>query len=205
MIVYGMTENEMTKEVLSDMKNAFRYEDVNQNKFRRLVLKAARFPIYYHYVYLSPKKNKWFILLEARSKKEHSEMARLTFVTTHDTPHGIYAIMVSFYKGKPFLILYPPHFFKRFRERMSIDETGEDLMLRHFRYNNSYVFDRSIKIEDSHFSEIAGSSTYGVAFGFQTEENNIMFKTFVSYDMLKGKQIEVYMRNEKIRKEIHDD
>lgn len=63
MIVYGMTEKEIMSEVLSDKLNAFRYEDANHNKFRRLVLKASKFPVYYHYIYRSPKKNKWYILL----------------------------------------------------------------------------------------------------------------------------------------------
>lgn len=37
-----------------------------------------------------------------------------------------------------------------------------------------------------------------------TECGNILFKTFVTYDMLKGEQVEKFTRNEEIRKEIHE-
>lgn len=43
----------------------------------------------------------------------------------------------------------------------------------------------------------------GVALGYVSAEGNILFKTFVTYDMLKGEQIAKFIENEKIRQEIH--
>lgn len=206
MIVYGMTESEIVREVLADMGNAFRYEDRNSNQFRRAVIKAARFPVRSEFVYRSPRKNTWLVLREARTKKEYGDNCRITFVTTHDTPHGIYAIMVSWVEGQPQLILYPPHFFSRFRERMKLSESGKNLMLRFFRFNSSYVHETIQKKVngDQYVVEIAGSTLEGVALGLVSTEGNVLFKTFVTYDMLKGEQIAKYLENEKIRKEIHD-
>lgn len=206
MIVHTMTESELTKEVMNDMFNAFRWEDVNSNKFRRVVIKATRFPVYSNYKYTSPRKNKWLILLEARSKKEFGDFCRTTYVTMYDSPHGMYAVMVSWVEKKPQLIIYPPHFFARFRDRFSINATGQDLMLEFFKYNSSYVYEIVDKhIDNEHITrEVYGSCTDGVCLGFWTSENNIMFKTFVTYDMLKGEQISKFTNNEKYRQEIHN-
>lgn len=206
MIVASMTEQEIRKEVLADMANAFRWEDRNQNRFRRLVLKASRFPVFSHYLYTSPRKNKWLILLQANSKKEHSDLCRITFVVTYDSPHGMYAILVSFIDGEPQLIYFAPHFFKRFKERMYLGLTGMELLIEFFRFNSGFVFDRTIKKinESQYFTEIAGSALDGVALGVESIYDNILFKTFVTYEMLKGQQIEKYTENERIRQEIHD-
>lgn len=44
MIVATMKEEELIKEVLSDMTNAFRFSDSKDQKFRRMVLKSTAFP-----------------------------------------------------------------------------------------------------------------------------------------------------------------
>lgn len=206
MLVYGMTEKEMANEVISDMVNAFRFEDVNQNKFRREVLKASRFPIYRHFEYTSPRKNKWLVFYEARTKKEFGDNCRITFVVTHNTPHGVYATLVSWVEGKPQLIMYPPHFFSRFRERMQLNATGIELMKLFFRHNASYVYEvKQVQVtQDTYINEIYGSCKEGVALGVLTVENNILFKTFITYDMLKGEQVNKFIENEKLRKEIHE-
>jgi hypothetical protein len=206
MIVYGMSEKEMTQEVMSDMFNAFRYEDRNQNKFRRQVLKSSVFPVYRHIIYTSPRKNRWLILIEARSKKEVGDLCRITYVTTHQTPHGVYAIMVSWVQGQPQLIFFPPHFFSRFRTRMGLNEYGMDLLIYFFRRNSSFVYEQQVRelTCDQYVTEIYGSTRDGVALGVATVEGNILFKTFVTYDMLKGEQIEKFTKNEELRIEIHD-
>ena len=52
--------------------------------------------------------------------------------------------------------------------------------------------------------EVYGSTKEGVAMGVMTVEGNVLFRTFVTYDMLKGEQIEKYTKNEEIRREIHE-
>lgn len=207
MIVATMNEQEIIREVLGDMVNAFRWEDRNHNRFRRLVLKSTRFPVYSHYSYTSPKKNKWLILLQAQNKKEFGDNSRTTYVATYNSPHGIYAIMVSFINENPHLIFYPPHFFRRYRERMDLDLHGDELLVEFFRYNSGYVFEHYLKDSGGgeKILEIAGSTNDGVALGIQSVNGNLLFKTFVTYDMLKGEQIEVYTKNELIRKELHEE
>ncbi len=48
-----------------------------------------------------------------------------------------------------------------------------------------------------------GSTKDGVALGWHTTGGNVHFKTFITYEMTKGDQIEIFAQNEKIRQELH--
>lgn len=206
MIVHTMSETELFKEVTTDLVNAFKYSDAKDQKFRRMVIKSTRFPVYAHSLYLSPRKNNWIILFEARSKKEIGEESRITFVTYHNSPHGYYAVMVSYLNNRQHLIVYPPHFFSRYAERCNIELSGIALITRFFKLNCSYAYQfNNIPLQaDKFVTEIYGSTLEGVAMGVETIERNVLFKTFITYDMTKGKQIEAFAENEKIRREIHE-
>lgn len=206
MIVHTMSEAELFKEVTADMVNAFKYSDVKDQKFRRMVIKSTRFPVYAHSLYLSPRKNNWIVFFEARSKKETGDDSRIVFVTYYNSPHGYYAVMVSYLKGKQHLIVYPPHFFSRYAERCKIGLSGVDLILRFFKLNYSYAYEfKDIQLQADEFrTEIYGSTAEGVAMGVETVEGNVLFKTFITYNMTKGEQIDIFTENERYRKEIHE-
>lgn len=205
MIVCTMTEEEMRKEVLSDLENAFRYSDAKDKAFRRMVIKSNKFPVYSHAIYLSPRKNTWLILYEAKSKKETGDNSRVTFVACYNSPHGHYAVMISFINGNNHLVIYPPHFFSRYAMRCGINLSGIDLMLHFFRFNSSYVFDlKQVEVgKDMIRTDVFGSTKDGIAMGYLSVNKNILFKTFITYDMAKGEQIDTFYTNEQIRKEIH--
>lgn len=206
MLTAYMTENEVKKEVLLDAFNAFRYEDSISNKFRRLVLKATRFPVYSHITYMSPRKNRWLIVREARNKKEVLDNCRITYAVTHDTPHGLYCVMLTWVEGDMQLVFYPPHFFSRFRTRLNLNETGIKLMFRFLQFNTGYV--NKIDVNENNNGQpsitIIGSTHEGVSLGFITEYQNVMFKTFITYDMLKGQQVETCFKNKELLNEIHN-
>lgn len=197
MIVATMTEEELIKEVRSDMVNAFRFSDSKDQKFRRMVLKSTTFPVRSYCYYTSPKKNKWIILFEARSKKEIGDSCRFTFACAYNSAHGYYAVMPTTTNGTHHLIMYPPHFFSRFADRCGIELTGVDLIRRYFTLNPSYAFE----IKEN---EVYGSSEDGVAMGLMSAKGSVLFKTFITYEMTKGEQVKVFAENEKIRKEIHN-
>ena len=105
------------------------------------------------------------------------------------------------------MIVYPPHFFSRFAERMSLDVTGVNLIRRYFEKNNSYTFETEDELISDNLCRrnIYGSSLEGVAMGVEiTGYEIILFKTFITYDMTKGQQISLFARNEEIRREIHE-
>ena len=85
MITSTMTEKELIVEVTADYLNAFRYSDHIDRKFRRLVIKSTRFPVMACYEYVSPRKNRWLIFCESRSKKEVLDNSRISLVTIYNT------------------------------------------------------------------------------------------------------------------------
>jgi hypothetical protein len=205
MIVYSMNEKELSAEVMQDMDNVIRYIEANLNKFRRIVLKSTRFPVYSYHTYTSPRKNKWIIILEARNKKEFGKMCGVTYVVTYDTPHGIYAILYSILNGNPILFFYPPHFFKRFRERTGQDKSGMDLIKEFFKINVGVVNKIINKMIDDNtcMYEVIGTTDSGVCLGLITSERNVHFKTFITKEMLKGEQIDTFIMTDAIRQEVY--
>lgn len=206
MIVPTMTEQELVKEVILDFENAFRFSDACDRKFRRLVIKSSRFPVYACWEYLSRRKNRWLIFFEARRKKEVGEKCRITFVCLHNTNKGYHAIMVTFTEGVRHLVLFTPHFFSRYAERCGIELSGIELIKRYFRHNSSYVYTlkETRSGENAFVREVFGSAEEGVALGVASTEGNILFRTFITYGMTKGEQIEKFAENERLRKEIHN-
>jgi hypothetical protein len=201
-----MTEQELMREVKTDFVNAFRISNYHDQKFRRMVIKSSRFPVFTQFEYTSPRKNRWIIFLEAHSKKEIGDKSRITFVCIYQAKHGYYAVMVTFTNKKQHLVIYAPHLFSRYAERCGVKLSGVELMKHFFKRNSNYVYDirDTVINENTAIREIYGSTAEGVAMGFMSTEGNVMFRTFITYDMTKGEQINKFAENERIRREIHD-
>lgn len=207
MILPTFSEKQLISEITSDMTNVVRFSDYMDKKFRRLVIKAAKYPVRYSQFYTSPLKNRWIILLEAHSKSEVLDNCRITLVCLYKDRNGfLNAAMPTSTSGEKHLIFYPYHFFKRYKERIGSYESGEKIIRDYFKLNFSYVFEKAEKRllnSNMAYMEVYGSSLEGVAMGVETLEHNIFFKTFITYAMTKGEQIKKFADNEKIRKEIH--
>lgn len=206
MIVYTMTNTEIQREVERDLPEMVAFVDSRDTKFRRAVIKANRFPLYFAPTFKTSKAgNKWMILFEARSKKDMND-SRVTFVCYFNTPTGYYAVMPTSTSGEFHHIFYQPHFFSRFGQRFGLNKHGINLIAEYFKINYSYTFEINNNfIDESHYIiEVYGSSKHGVAMGVSLTSGNIFFRTFITYDMLKGEQIDVFTKNEQIRQEIHE-
>lgn len=203
MIIPQMSETELLDEIKKDLPNVVNISNNKDGKVRRIIQKSVLFPVYLHSYITSPRKNKWIILWEARNRKNVGDDSLISFVCYQETPHGRYAYMPTWANKKLILIIYPPHFFSRFAERMNMDLSGVELIKRYFEKNNSYAYE--FGTADDSRQQIYGSSLEGIALGLRnTEHDIILFKTFITYDMSKGAQIETFARNEEIRKEIHE-
>lgn len=207
MIVSQMTESELLEEIRIDLPNVVRMSNTKENKVRRIIKKSVLFPVYIHSFVTSPRKNKWLILWEARSKKNIGDNSLITFICYQETPHGRYVYMPTWNNDSLILIVYPPHFFSRFSCRMSLDMAGVNLIRRYFERNNSYTFEAEEELVSGNLFQrnIYGSSLEGVAMGIEVVGYDIiLFKTFITYDLARGQQITLFARNEDIRKEIHE-
>ena len=94
------------------------------------------------------------------------------------------------------------HLYGRYRERFLKDqEVSNDHVIRSFHLNNPRSYGTDIsedlmpgspELEDLSKRKLAYVYTEGVAFGVVAEENVVLLKTFVSFDMLFPKQIEIF-------------
>lgn len=206
MIVDSFSEEEYLAEIKKDFENVLKISDNREPKVRRLALKSSKFPIYPYCYVTSPLKNRWLILWEITGRKNTGEESLVYFMLIKNTTNGREVYMPNFVNGKLILLLFLPHLFSRFAKRSGIDLTGEDLIKRFFEQNSSFGFsEKTVPIsEKSAYTEVYGSTKEGVCLGLKSVSNNIIaLKTFVTYDMLKGGQIERLAATEKIRKEIH--
>lgn len=208
MVTGAMSETEVTKELTKDLGDLLRYSDINfDKKFRRDVIHADTFPIYRRYTWRSRNKNPWTVIYEARTKKDVGDLSRTTSFVTSDSEIGRYVYMPTFVNKRLMWIIYPPHFFSRYNTRCGKNLTGQALYDSFFKSNASYIFEiKDVMSEDGQTMtrEVYGSTKEGVAMGVMTVEGNVLFRTFVTYDMLKGEQVEKYTKNEEIRREIHE-
>lgn len=202
MITHTMTQGELLHEIKSDYKELILLSDKKDKDVTRIVKKASVFPVRLHSFATTKRKNKWIMFWQANSRKNVGDLSILHFVCYFDTPHGKYAIAPIFVSGKMALTLYPPHFFSRFAERMGLSITGTDLIKRFCEVNYNYAF--SYKKETEVGLSAFGSSEEGISLGV-VRGDVYLFKTFITYQMCKGEQIDTFYEKNELRKEVHDD
>lgn len=94
--------------------------------------------------------------------------------------------------------MFPPHFFKRYAERFNLDLHGKDLIV-HF-FSDNIFFPLKVMEDKVGKPYLAGCFADGVGLGEITKEGNYIFKTFITYDLAKGNQIEEFKNLDFIRK-----
>lgn len=142
MIVPTMTLEEVAKQYSGDMDNLLAKRYSLQPKFSSLVKKSRRFPVVAQYEYIShTNHNRYFFNYSAQKRGEWNTPHCNVFCV-FEKPEGKYAI--SSVNGGRLFIVFPPHFFSRYRERILKDDSihGVELIKRYFLAN-----DRMIKEE----------------------------------------------------------
>lgn len=183
-----MSATEVRAEITADLIDVNSRTRIYEKEFRRVVLKTSRFPVYFKPVaFTTKRKNRWLALYEAKNKKNANDIP-VVYVCILDSKSGLNAFMLSVKNGGFAIVMYPSHFFQRYRERFLEGNTSLkslDVITSFFRYNPAFTFDKQGEIMN-------GSCLHGVCLGEELEENFIIFKTFVTYDMLKGDQVLTY-------------
>ena len=137
-----MTLEEVAKQYSGDMDNLLAKRYSLQPKFSSLVKKSRRFPVVAQYEYIShTNHNRYFFNYSAQKRGEWNTPHCNVFCV-FEKPEGKYAI--SSVNGGRLFIVFPPHFFSRYRERILKDDSihGVELIKRYFLAN-----DRMIKEE----------------------------------------------------------
>lgn len=202
-----MTADELVNEFTADLPQVMSVSDVKQIKADKIIKKSKMFPVYLHAYLKTKRKNDWIILLEAKNNKYVGDDCLISLISHFDVGAGRYAMFWTSYKSTPVHIIFTPHFFSRFAERVGVNLTGIELIHRYFKKNPSYGFNyTSDYFGNMQKINVYGSTTEGVAMGVQlnTKHNIILFRTFITYDMCKGKQVGDFAKANEIRRELHD-
>lgn len=187
MIVSSMSYIELRKEVENDIvlvrRKAKHVEAELEKKMKRNKLKT----ITHIYDYNSPNKNKWLVKIEIGFKN-----VACSFLTYFYIDNKIAAIQVV---DARYLLYYTTHFFKRYKERMKLDITKpEDLIREYFAGSTNFV-PKLLGVTENYLLKMFILCKHGAILGnIHTESSICKMNTFITTDMLKTDQVE--MENE---------
>lgn len=211
MIVHSMTFTEIHNELYNDLptlKNKILY---CQKEFRRKLLKTSRYPFIYSYDCYSRIKKNHFILTFVALKRGNMNNPLISVCGIYTRAEGIYVAQMA--TGNNAITIYPPHFFKRYRERISKDFliSCSDMIKHYFTMHKGFMYTiltkemkavyRSLeKIEDDSDCFVC-VTTDGYCFG-ERQGNIFIMKTIISDDMLFESQKEAFgnLRDDFIKK-----
>lgn len=196
-----MTVQEIYKEVFEDFDTLEKKIDTCKHNFERFVLKSSRYPVVKSYTFLTKKKNVFTVTFTARKRSERKKPI-LGFYAIYSRPEGRYAVSITI--PSKIISIYPPHFFKRYRERILKDDTisNQDIINVFFKNNWGFTFAvvndeyESVyqSFESTHTDEnlsFVAATSQGYCFGEYKDSVNIL-KTIISKEMLFDKQKPIF-------------
>lgn len=199
MIVSSMTPNQIYDEIMADVPNMMNVLKYKQEKVRQRVLRSQLFPMCLHALITTKRKNNWLLVWNIKSKKDISRDICAAGSCIQDTQAGKFVLIRQLTEGVPSLMIYTPHFFKRYAERVGIDLQGIPLIIEFFKKNNtSYIKKRIIRGKE----ELTATLNEGVAFCREIDNCHhrcYIMKTFINYDMRKEDQEPGFIESELCR------
>lgn len=209
MIVQSMTDEEIIRQLETDLPEVEAKTAAKANEFRRMVIKSKSFPFNANpFTVTTANRNRWIVIFRAMDRKERKKIsyAHTTFICTAAFANGIHAfinpIMITDGSREVRLIIFQPHFFARFRERLGIRKTGIDLVADYFLKNYSYYYglqDQNTENMEWPGTRIYGTSKQGIGLGIIQSESRTLFKTFITYEMMHQAQFSIFTQNEILR------
>jgi hypothetical protein len=215
MIVPSMTVQEIHKEVFEDVRNLRGKLHECRNDFKKIILKGSRYPLTKSYDCKTREKRNLFIVDFTAIKRSDWKKPILTIYGIYSRLEGRYAVALSV--DMNIISIYPPHFFKRYRERIVKDEflSYEDIIRQYFK--NDWGFMAGVVNEDFesvyHSFEndykndkvsFVAATSQGYCFGEKQGNVNII-KTIVSEDMLFENQKSIFNELKKAFKAANRD
>lgn len=197
-----MTVKEIHKEVFEDIRNLQNILDECHKDFKKTVLKGSRYPLTKSYDCKTREKKNVFIVDFTAIKRSNWKKPILNFCGIYSRPEGKYAVVPSI--DMNIISIYPPHFFKRYRERIIKDESisSEDVIRQYFKNDWGFmgaVINKDFESvyhcfenddENDKVSFVAATSQ-GYCFGEKQSNVNII-KTIISENMLFKNQKPVF-------------
>jgi len=195
-----MTLEEIARQYMGDIPNFIAKRHSFQPKFETLVKRSSRYPVTAQYEYIShTNKNRYFFCYSA-FKRSDWKATHCNVVGVFEGEGGKYAVVSA--NMKQAVIIFTPHFFARYRERIlgGEDIHGDDLIKRFFKRNQRFVkaemderFARAYrKYENDESVSYAARVNEGNVFLKIYSGYIVLCKTILSDKMLKNDQVEAF-------------
>lgn len=194
MIVPSMTVQEIHNEVFEDIKNIENIMNGFNKDFRKLVLRKSKYPLTKTYEYITKEKKNLFLIGYTALKRSDWDNPVMHFYGIYSRPEGKYAVAPSV--DMNISTIYPPHFFKRYRERIVKDDSisNDDIIRLYFKndwgltgakvnQDHKNVYHSFEENEKNEIIDIVAATKQGYCFGEKQGNINII-KTIVSEEML---------------------
>lgn len=195
MIVPSMTHAEVYSELERDRDSLTAWWEHQTARLRRRALKARKFPLCIWLEYKSPRLVEYIILVRIMEKRLRLVIAGFVALRRERDGWSAYTTWANEHRLiAPMVIL--PHAFKRYAERVGVEETGVDL-IRHYFVRNSFsrdtheqhVVSRSVRYNGE--EHLCSCVEEGVLMG-QKHGDIFVAKTFITYGMSGARQQEEF-------------
>lgn len=204
MIVPTMTLSEIHKELFDDLRTLESKIEYCRKDFKRKVLKASSYPVSQTYDCLTRLKKNLFIVNLYAPKRGDWEKPLIGICGIYNRPEGYYAAALALELNMT--TIYPPHFFKRYRERIvkNVKPSNVDI-IKHYFFKNGWGFVAAPSnsehqgvyniFEAEIHDKISFACVNSEGFCFGERQGNInVVKTIISEDMLFDDQKDIFAK-----------
>ena len=200
MIVATMSLEEVARQYQGDYGDILAKRKYLQPKFETLVKRSSRFPVRAQYEYVSHTNHNRYLFFYSADKRGEWKTPHCIVAGIYERPEGKYAV-TSTNAGRTYII-FPPHFFVRYRERILKDDSiyGDELIKRFFMVNDRFAKEPLTeehtkafrKYESEDCSVQAARCAEGNIFLEIQSASVILMKTIISDEMLFEDQKEAF-------------
>ncbi len=178
-----MTLIEIRKEIEKDFPIVVRKADFLEHKLTRETRPHGKDSFVRVYDYLSKYKNNWLIRIETRRR-----VMGTSFLVYYYNNIGLAGITVS--PDEELLGYYTSHFFKRFNQRLALNLTKPNEIMKAF-INECFTFHgRNLDVISPGIYKTVCATQKGYCLGIMDENKKFLrINTFITKDMLKEGQV----------------
>ncbi len=211
MIVPSMTVQEIHEELFNDFPSVLNKIANLKKDFGRKVLKSSTYPTNSSYDCVSHIRKNLFVVNFIALKRSDWKKPKMSFFGIYNRPEGYYAATLSL--DSNVTSIFPPHFFKRYRERVVKNTaiSNIDIIKRYFKNewlmasvavddNFEAVYKSFENVNNNDKVSFVGATVEGYCFGERQGNINII-KTIITEEMLFDNQKELFF---KLRKDFDD-
>ena len=194
MLLPKMTHKEERAEILKDLPNVERWNKYRWKDYYRLSLKMKDFPKYVFTEYVSPLRNRWLVSTRISGKDSFASTFGVLQILNGLVLHQVFCHHND--DKYSTICTFIPHFFERYREYNNLDLKGIPLIKQVLKDDCSFNVDRTQEIsgrkELERDNNVHCCMHNGVGLGYELGSGHYLIKTFITYEMSKGKQKAIF-------------